>query len=41
MPQINELLDKLCEAYYFPKLDLMMGCHQIRLDKDAIPKIAL
>ena len=39
-PLIDELLDSLREAKYFSKIDLIMGNHQIRLDKDAIPKTA-
>ena len=30
-PKIEELLERLCGAQYFKKIDLYSGCHQIRL----------
>jgi hypothetical protein len=40
LPRIDEIFDRLTSAKFFSKIDLRSGYHQIRLDKDAIPKTA-
>lgn len=40
MPIINELWDKLANAFYFSKLDLRQGFHQIPMATDDVPKTA-
>jgi Reverse transcriptase (RNA-dependent DNA polymerase) len=40
LPRIDEIFDRLTSAKFFSKIDFRSGYHQIRLDKDAIPKTA-
>lgn len=40
LPRIDDLINKLKVAKVFSSLDLLSGCHQVRLKVEDIPKIA-
>nr|GEU48668.1 hypothetical protein [Tanacetum cinerariifolium] len=38
LPRIDDLFDQLQESYFFSKIDLRSGYHQLRVHEDDIPK---
>ncbi|XP_048231326.1 uncharacterized protein LOC125370336 [Ricinus communis] len=41
LPHIDYLFDQLQGAVYFSKIDLRSGCHQLRIRREDVPKMAL
>ena len=39
-PWIDDLFDQLQGAQYFSKIDLRLGYHQLKIQKEDIPKMA-
>jgi len=37
-PRIHDLFDQLQGVWVFPKIDLRLGCHQLRIKSEDIPK---
>lgn len=40
LPQIDDLFDQMQGAKCFSKIDLRSGYHQLKIEKEEIPKIA-
>ena len=40
LPRVDELFDQLYGAFYFTKIDLWLGYHQLRIRTEDIPKTA-
>jgi len=40
LPRIDDLFDQLAGATVFSKIDLRLGCHQLKIKREDVPKTA-